>query len=96
MQDAPPSNRLYGKSTAILTGAIVSTMNILDESGHREVTWDASNAKEIAAAQKTFDRLVKHGYAAFGAPARTWPKRSIMTFDPTMEEVVMVPRIVGG
>lgn len=74
----------------------MSTMNILDESGHREVTWNTSNAKEIAAAQKTFDRLVRHGYAAFGAVARTGPKRTITAFDPTMEEVVMVPRIVGG
>jgi hypothetical protein len=71
-------------------------MNILDESGHRQVTWDASNAKEIAAAQKTFDRLLRHGYAAFGATARTGPKRSLTTFDPTMDDVVMVPRIVGG
>jgi hypothetical protein len=71
-------------------------MNILDESGHRQVTWDASNAKEIAAAQKTFDRLMRHGYAAFGATARTGPKQSMSAFDPAMDEVVMVPRIVGG
>lgn len=74
----------------------MSTMNILDESGHRQVTWNASNAKEIAAAQKTFDRLLRHGYAAFGATARSGPKQSMRTFDPTMDEVVMVPRIVGG
>lgn len=71
-------------------------MNILDETGHRQVTWDSSNAKEIAAAQKTFDRLLRHGYAAFGAAARTGPKQSLTTFDPTMDDVVMVPRIVGG
>lgn len=74
----------------------MSTMNILDESGHRQVTWNASNAKEIAAAQKTFDRLLRHGYAAFGAAARTGPRQSMRTFDPTMDEVVLVPRIVGG
>jgi hypothetical protein len=74
----------------------IGAMNIMDESGHRQVNWNMSNAKEIAAAQKTFDRLVKHGYAAFGAMKRSDPKQAITTFDPTMEELVMVPRIVGG
>ncbi|MDB5935329.1 MAG: hypothetical protein JWQ01_2673 [Massilia sp.] len=74
----------------------VGTMNIMDESGHRQMNWSMSNAKEIAAAQKTFDRLVKQGYAAFGAPDNAAPKQTMTAFDPTMEEVVMVPRIVGG
>ena len=74
----------------------MSTMNILDESGHRQVTWDASNAKQIAAAQKTFDRLLRHGYAAFGAAAKTGPKHPMSRFDPAIDDVVMVPRIVGG
>ena len=74
----------------------IGAMNIMDESGHRQVNWSMSNSKEIAAAQKTFDRLVKHGYAAFGAEKRSDPKHAITTFDPTMEELVMVPRIVGG
>lgn len=71
-------------------------MNIMDDSGHRQVAWNMSNAKEIAAAQKTFDRLVKHGYVAFGSTAKADTKHSITSFDPTMEELIMVPRIVGG
>jgi hypothetical protein len=74
----------------------IGTMNVMDESGHRQVSWDMSNAKEIAAAQKTFDRLVKQGYAAFGATKAADAKRAMTSFDSTMEEVVMVPRIVGG
>jgi hypothetical protein len=74
----------------------IGEMNIMDESGHRQVNWSMSNAKEIAAAQKTFDRLVKQGYAAFGATKASDPKHAMKTFDPAMEEVVMVPRIVGG
>ncbi|MES2756675.1 MAG: hypothetical protein V4693_04810 [Pseudomonadota bacterium] len=76
--------------------APIGAMNIMDDSGHRQMTWSMSNAKEIAAAQKTFDRLAKQGYAAFGATRRTDAKRAITAFDPTLEEVVMVPRIVGG
>jgi hypothetical protein len=74
----------------------VGEMNIMDSSGHQQLKWDMSNAKEIAVAQKTFDRLVKHGYAAFGSTKRLEPKHGITAFDSTMEEVVMVPRIVGG
>lgn len=71
-------------------------MNIMDDSGHRQVSWNASNSKEVAAAQKTFDRLVKHGYAAFGSMTRSDTKQAVTSFDPAMEELVMVPRIVGG
>lgn len=71
-------------------------MNIMDESGHRQVNWDMFNSREVAAAQKTFDRLVKQGYAAFGATKRLAPKQAMTAFDPAMEELVMVPRIVGG
>jgi hypothetical protein len=71
-------------------------MNIMDDSGHRQLHWNLSNAKEIAAAQKTFDRLIRQGHAAFGATNRSDPKQAITSFDPAMEELVMVPRIVGG
>jgi hypothetical protein len=74
----------------------MGVLNILDTSGHRQLYWDMSNAKEIAAAQKTFDRLVKHGYSAFGSVKSSDPKQAVTAFDSTMEEVVMVPRIVGG
>lgn len=74
----------------------MSTLNILDQSGHRQLSWHASNAKEVEAAQKTFDRLIRHGYAGFGAMDGSASKRSILAFDPAMEEIVMVPRIVGG
>lgn len=71
-------------------------MNIMDETGHRQLTWDLCNTKEIAAAQKTFDRLLQRGHVAFGASNKSDLKRAITAFDPAMEEVVMVPRIVGG
>jgi hypothetical protein len=76
--------------------APIGAMNIMDGSGHRQVNWNMSNAKEIAVARMTFDRLVKQGFSAFGAMNRSGPMKTITTFDPTMEELVMVPRIVGG
>lgn len=80
---------------SILTSSI-GVMNIMDNTGHRQLYWNMSDAKEIAAAQKAFNRLLAHGHAAFGAKNRSAPKQAITTFDPTMEEVVIVPRIVGG
>jgi hypothetical protein len=74
----------------------IGTMNIMDDSGHRQVNWNMSNSKEIAAAQRTFDRLLRQGYAGFGAMTKSAPKVAIKAFDPTMEELVLVPRIVGG
>lgn len=74
----------------------IGVINIMDESGHQQVNWNMSQAQDIAAAQKTFDRLISRGYAAFGSSNRLATKHPIRTFDPTMEEVVMVPRIVGG
>ncbi|MET0855830.1 MAG: hypothetical protein ABWY27_03685 [Telluria sp.] len=71
-------------------------MKIMDSSGHRQLAWNMSNVKEIAAAQKTFDRLIKQGYAAFGSTGGSIAKQAVTTFDPATEELVMVPRIVGG
>jgi hypothetical protein len=76
--------------------APTGAMKIMDGSGHRQMNWSMSNAKEIAAARVTFDRLVKQGFSAFGAVTRSGPMKTITSFDPTMEELVMVPRIVGG
>lgn len=74
----------------------IGEMNIMDASGHQQLKWNLGKVEEVAAAQATFDRLVKQGYTAFGSDKKMEPKHGIKTFDPTMEEVVMVPRVVGG
>lgn len=71
-------------------------MCIMDASGHQQLTWHCDKLDEIAVAQASFERLLRQGYTAFGAATRTQPKQALKTFDPTMEEVIMVPRIVGG
>lgn len=74
----------------------IGAMKIMDSSGHRQLEWDMANAKEIAAAQKTFDRLIKQGYTAFGSAPGSTAKHTVTAFDPSTQELVMVPRIVGG
>jgi hypothetical protein len=70
-------------------------MNIMDASGHKQLTWGQDDAQEIAQAKDTFDRLVNHGYSAFGTQ-RSNTKHLINDFDSTAEEIVLVPRIVSG
>lgn len=76
--------------------SLVGEMSIMDSSGHKELKWNTDNLDEIAVAKETFDNLVKKGYTAFGSKSKAEAKHSIKEFDPTMEDVVMVPRTVGG
>lgn len=76
--------------------AWIGEMSIMDSSGHKELKWNMGDPKEIAAAQETFDRLIEKGYSAFGSKEKAETKHVLKAFDPTLEEVVMVPRTVGG
>lgn len=76
--------------------SLLGEMSIMDGSGHKQVTWDMDRLNEIAAAKETFDSLVKNGYSAFASKQKMEPKHRISEFDPTMGELVMVPRTVGG
>lgn len=77
-------------------GSLIGHMNIMDRSGHKELKWDTDKLDEILVAKETFDNLMKNGYSAFGSTTKAEAKHAIKEFDPTMEEVVMVPRTVGG
>lgn len=74
----------------------IGEMSIMDASGHKELKWDMEKLDEILKAQETFDRLTGQGYTAFGSEKKAEAKHALKTFDPTLEEVVMVPRTVGG
>jgi len=76
--------------------SLVREMNIMDTSGHKQLTWTTDKLEEIAAAQETFDNLTAKGYTAFGSKTKAEAKHAIKEFDPTMEELVLVPRTVGG
>lgn len=75
---------------------LVGKMSIMDITGHTELKWNMEKLDELDTAKEIFDRLVAQGYTAFGSETSTEAKHAIKEFDPTMEEVVMVPRIVGG
>ncbi|TFW10311.1 hypothetical protein E4K72_01565 [Oxalobacteraceae bacterium OM1] len=77
-------------------GSRTGQMNIMDRSGHKELTWDTEKLEEILEAQQTFDALMRKGYTAFGSKDKAETKRLVREFDPTMEEMVLVPKTVGG
>lgn len=76
--------------------SIIGEMSIMDASGHKELKWDMNKQEEIAEAEAVFERLVRKGYSAFGSRDEAEAKQALKTFDPTMKEMVMVPRMVGG
>lgn len=76
--------------------SLIGEMSIMDRSGHKQLKWDTDKLDEIAVAKETFDTLVKRGYSAFASKTKAEPKHTIKEFDPTMEDMVMVPRTVGG
>ena len=74
----------------------IGLMNIMDRSGHKELTWDTARLSEVMAAKEAFDTLMKRGYTAFGSKHKTDARHLVREFDPTLEELVVVPKIVGG
>jgi hypothetical protein len=61
-------------------------MNILDQTGHTTIGWDADNAEEIAIAKEAFDSAVKKGYHAFnvieGKEGESRRGERMIKFDP--------------
>lgn len=76
--------------------SLIGEMSIMDASGHKELKWNTGKPEEIAVAKATFDRLTERGYTGFGSEKKSEPKHLMKTFDSTLEEIVMVPRTVGG
>lgn len=76
--------------------SLVGEMSIMDGSGDRQMKWSTDRPEEVAAAKETFDNLIGKGYSAFASEHKSEAKHTIKEFDPTQEEVIMVPRTVGG
>jgi hypothetical protein len=71
-------------------------LRVMDKTGDTKIVWDSANNDEVGAAQKMFDDLIKKGFAAFAVKKTGEPGKSVTEFDPEMEALIMVPRIVGG
>lgn len=68
---------------------------VMDRTGDRRHTFDANDAAQLAKAEQRFYALTGTG---FTAAVRTGPGQAshLRAFDPTAEETVFFPRLVGG
>lgn len=68
---------------------------VMDRTGDSRHPFNPHDAQELAKAEQRFCELTKAG---FTAAVRTSPGliSQIRSFDPTAEETVFFPRLVGG
>ncbi|MGL3104786.1 hypothetical protein [Bradyrhizobium sp. BR 1432] len=73
----------------------MATQIVMDHSGDSRHFFDNSSADALAEAEKLFRRFTGKGYIA---AVRNGPGEvtRITTFDPTAEETLFFPRLVGG
>lgn len=69
--------------------------SVMDQTGHTEHVFDASDAAQVAASEARFKELVGLG---FTPAVRTGPGESkvVRTFDPAAEDTVFCPQLKGG
>jgi hypothetical protein len=74
---------------------IMAIQIVMDRTGDSRHHFDPNDAQELAKAEQRFYELTKVG---FTAAIRTGPGQvsQIRSFDPTAEETVFFPRLVGG
>ena len=73
----------------------MATQIVMDHSGDSRHTFSLSDAEALVRAEERFTELTGKG---FTAAVRTGPGEvtRIGSFDPTAEETLFFPRIVGG
>jgi hypothetical protein len=73
----------------------MATQIVMDHTGDTRHHFDAKNSKALAKAEERFKKLTGNG---FTAAVRTVPGEvsRIRSFDPTAEETLFFPRLVGG
>jgi hypothetical protein len=75
--------------------AIMAIQIVMDRTGDSRHAFNPHDAQELAKAEQRFYELTKVG---FTAAIRTGPGQvsQIRSFDPSAEETVFFPRLVGG
>jgi hypothetical protein len=70
---------------------------VLDHSGHSTLEFDAAMADSLQAGEEKFAELTKGlGMTAYERTGPDNEARLVRTFDPSRQETVFRPRIIGG
>ena len=74
---------------------ILATQIVMDHSGDTRTYFDAKDAQALANAEARFRKLTARGFTA-AVRTKTGEVMRVTSFDPTAEETLFFPRIVGG
>lgn len=72
----------------------MSSLKILDRTGHSTVEWTPEIEESVAAARSRFDSQREAGYVAYRV--RGGQSEAIKDFDEAAEEIIMSPVLAGG
>ena len=73
----------------------MATQIVMDYTGDRRHRFNPNDAYELAKAERRFRELTGSGYTAAVRTA-SGESRRISAFDPTAEDTLFFPRLVGG
>jgi len=73
----------------------MATHIVMDHTGDRRHQFDTQNVNELADAENRFKELTGLGFTA-AERTTTGETKKVISFDPTAEETVFFPRLVGG
>jgi hypothetical protein len=68
---------------------------VMDTSGDTRHQFDPDNAAGVAEAERRFGELISKGFVA-AKRTRNGTSELVRHFDPTAQETVFIPRLVGG
>jgi len=71
-------------------------LHILDKTGDSRIIWNVGDTEHVKTAKATFDGLRAKGYSMFSIKADGDTGGRVDEFKPELEQVIAVPRIVGG
>jgi hypothetical protein len=73
----------------------MATQIVMDRTGDTRHAFDANDLQALAKAENRFKMLTKVGFTA-AARTANGDVTIVRSFDPTAEETVFYPRLVGG
>ena len=73
----------------------MATHIVMDHTGDRRHQFDPQDASELAEAETRFKQLTGLGFTA-AARTAAGETLKVASFDPTAEETLFFPRLVGG
>jgi len=69
---------------------------IMDQTGHTTIKFDAANTVELSEAMERFSDLTSKGYRAATRKVGEHDYTLVKDFDPTVDETLFIPQMKGG